>query len=1356
MMNYAAGKSGWLMAGSMVVAMLGTALAAEKPAWEDRPLPEWKSTVPADAVKLEGGTEIQWKPLPFEFVAGKSVRYIDFDKGDDANTGQTREQAWKHHPWDANATAKAKAAEGVQTYVFKRGVEYHGALVADESGTADQPISLTSDPAWGEGDALIAGSQAITGGWKKVSAADAKAAGFPTESNGKLWSVKVDGDFTPWALWVADKTGARTRVPIARWPNWKAEHEYNIFTQWFRVESVEKGFPETTIYAPKVLNDPDKDAYKGATVWMDHANTSGEFSIIGPFPSKASAYDPKTGRLKIAITHPRRHPNANAPFYLENLAKFLDEAGEWYMSTAGDNARTLYVRLPGDADPNSTVVEVAQHAIILDIKGQQHIDISGLTFTGGNARDLNDAPRAGNWERPDNYTQMAAIRLNNNTQNVRLHHLLIRDTAGCGVVHFVNEQNTTLSDVEIADSRFENIDNEAIHIASSSAPIKSPPAHLTDLRILRNRLIEIGLRCSGDQGGRGIDITGLRVGHISGNVINRTGGQGINVVGARMAADVPLVRIQIDRNQVKDTLLQKQDFGGIEFWGLGPAYVYNNISINPVGFVAHRNVYHKNEAFYFDHGAKGYLFNNIGWSDSREDAHRGILGDVFFKEVRNRWNQAFNNTSYNFRSHYNHEGVHGDQQHYLGNLAIKTTGSFQGFWRLDDAAEIAFSRNLIAGGYSNIYGRWKGDAYRTIDEMQQHVAGLKNQLATDIGWVTDDMPVVDPEKHDFRLTDNSAAIDRGVKVFIPWSLYGTVGEWHFRLHPKDPNTVLAYDVYPQPHMLGHGSFRMGSGVPENELIGTGFTAEQYTAGILEDWVPGAVSFDGARSFSLANERLIQNFSIGEGDKKQEINGTDRKTVRMTDNNFAIEAVVRVEAGQAGGTIAGKLGEQAGYALLIDASGRPALRVRASGVQATQSANTPINDGRWHHVLAEFDRAAGKMTLYVDGIAANGSLEGAPPAAGASLDNPADFVVGEKLVGALDFLRVSRGTLADARTTIDELMAWQFNGPPQHDFVDRPPTGGIRDIGAIEHPAVSGQKAINYTPPAPLADATPVNVEPAESDTLKTGPDRTVSALDWGTVSAPKQAKVGDKIDIQVVFGTETIEKAQKLCIDLHARSGGSRTPGFGRPKPIDITPGSTKPYTVTWGVRQKDGLDGVTAVIYVSPDGSWSKKTLSTEVTIDIVGGDTKDAKSDAKDAKNDAKGDAKDAKADAPDAGASAIKGPSKTETFDWGTITATKDLKVGQEAVITVTLAEGIVTEATVLTVDMHWWKGQARSGVAGRFGTRKVKPGETGPFVFKKEVPDKEGIAAIAAVVSLSPDGSWGKKTHTGELGMKVSGK
>ncbi|MBM4042303.1 MAG: hypothetical protein FJ290_27735 [Planctomycetes bacterium] len=61
-----------------------------------------------------GGPE--WAPEPFVFAAGKTVRYIDFATGSDANDGASPEKPWKHHPWDPAAGEQAKAHRGPTTY----------------------------------------------------------------------------------------------------------------------------------------------------------------------------------------------------------------------------------------------------------------------------------------------------------------------------------------------------------------------------------------------------------------------------------------------------------------------------------------------------------------------------------------------------------------------------------------------------------------------------------------------------------------------------------------------------------------------------------------------------------------------------------------------------------------------------------------------------------------------------------------------------------------------------------------------------------------------------------------------------------------------------------------------------------------------------------------------------------------------------------------------------------------------------------------------------------------------------------------------------------------------------------------
>ena len=106
---------------------------------------------------------LEWAPEPFAFQRGAEVRHIDFENGNDARDGRTRATAWKHHPLDPAFRGNATPAD---TYIFRRGVTYRGSLLGRIEGTAQRPIILTSDPGWGTGEAVIAGSELVTG-WRR-------------------------------------------------------------------------------------------------------------------------------------------------------------------------------------------------------------------------------------------------------------------------------------------------------------------------------------------------------------------------------------------------------------------------------------------------------------------------------------------------------------------------------------------------------------------------------------------------------------------------------------------------------------------------------------------------------------------------------------------------------------------------------------------------------------------------------------------------------------------------------------------------------------------------------------------------------------------------------------------------------------------------------------------------------------------------------------------------------------------------------------------------------------------------------------------------------------------------------------
>ena len=61
---------------------------------------------------------------------------------------------------------------------------------------------------------------------------------------------------------------------------------------------------------------------------------------------------------------------------------------------------------------------------------------------------------------------------------------------------------------------------------------------------------------------------------VAGNIFDRVCAQGIDVHGAKSsgaATDRPFTRLLIHHNKAVDTLLNNDDFGGIETWQGGPS-----------------------------------------------------------------------------------------------------------------------------------------------------------------------------------------------------------------------------------------------------------------------------------------------------------------------------------------------------------------------------------------------------------------------------------------------------------------------------------------------------------------------------------------------------------------------------------------------------------------------------------------------------------------------------------------------------------------------------------------------------------------------------------------------------------------
>ena len=122
-----------------------------------------------------------------------------------------------------------------------------------------------------------------------------------------------------------------------------------------------------------------------------------------------------------------------------------------------------------------------------------------------------------------------------------------------------------------------------------------------------------------------------------------------------------------------DTLLNVDDFGGIETWQGGPAYVYNNISGNPGGYRNWDQVLSPEtedrfgHAYYLDGAFKNYYFNNIAWGRSKGPSGR-LANTSAFQAIISYQNTIFNNTLYNFMRRSRRQAPQAGRVKFLGNI----------------------------------------------------------------------------------------------------------------------------------------------------------------------------------------------------------------------------------------------------------------------------------------------------------------------------------------------------------------------------------------------------------------------------------------------------------------------------------------------------------------------------------------------------------------------------------------------------------------------------------------------------------------------------------------------------------------
>jgi hypothetical protein len=1050
------------LAALVVLTLCGSAIqAAEAPfAWQQ------------DYARVTETGDIQWTPRAFQFVADGSVRYIDYENGSDDADGTAKQRPWKHHPWDAAATGKAAAATGIQTYVFKGGVIYRGQLTIKEQGRPGSPIRLTRDPAWGEGPATIAGSQIVTG-WAK-GAADSR---IPEPD--AVWKARLD--FAPRTLWLVDAAGTATRIPLARHPNWKSQPEDHK-AQWFTWTNNPHPFRAREGFSANDaahLKGRDNDFVAGALIYSEFGWVMGT-----PYPTRVNRFDPADGAVQFGGW--TGGGNASVIFrgmryYLEDKPQYLDDPDGEFWFDKQDAGGTLYARLPGGIDPNTVRVEAGRHADLLLGTDVKHLEINGLDFRWTtqpweldvSAWDFRTKPFG---VRPE--ANPACIRIWGRGEGIRIAHCRFEDAVN-GIRMRAIGEGSPIRDITVEDNAFRNLDAGAAHFTAGAGwGFSRLVGILDDVRLYRNCAVNIGFRAPRYERGCAFDLTHPLRAHIAGNVVERSGAQAINVVAGKgeSRGDVPLVRVLIHQNKAWKTMQNGNDFGGIESWQHGPVYIFNNLSFDARGQREGERVHNKGNpgfghAYYLDGGFKHYVFNNIAWGLSN-DPTSPLVNCAAFQEIYSHQNCFFNNTAYNFTVGSRRQEPQAGRNKYVGNVwqglservfrhadPAKTQADGNAAHARPQKDHFAYETNAYAGnvfydikqlGVFETSGRW-------LATLEDFCAALQQQrsLVADLGVLDRVAPLRDPAHGDFRLNPASAAVDRGAVVFVPWSLYGVAGEWNFYHAGGDPTQIIDEHWYAKDYLSDRTEYRAR---PTYPLTAVNVAAEDYVDGPLENFTAGALRFSAAKKTyaTIRNADLVRPFTArlatrakhGQDPLPREFTfaGEALRSPAIRAGNFLIEVYFQAASD---GLLVGQQ-RQTGYTLQVQ-DGRAVFRLVGQGdIRAELASRARLADGRWHHLIAESDREAGTLAVYVDG-----QLDSRGRGLGrVSLANEGDVCVGgspegNHWSGAIEFLRIAHGTLADARTSIEELYAWQFDGPAQRDLRGVKPQGRARDAGAIE-------------------------------------------------------------------------------------------------------------------------------------------------------------------------------------------------------------------------------------------------------------------------------------------------------------------
>lgn len=297
-----------------------------------------------------------------------AVYHVDFAAGDDARPGLTPEQAWKHAPGDPAATlgpAQVKLAGG-DTVRFRAGVVYRGSIKVPASGAPEARIVYTGS-GWGEGRAIIDGSDPVTG-WQRCASAE-EAYGNPHFAEIFATTVEAASPFRINLHETDAKTGSDDFLWPAQEPNPKDFFFYNRTDSFWTVKHADIS---RTAIVSEHLDQKSADHYQDALalVWVnDNRIRLREIESFIPAEKRITFKD--LGENTI-------YPERDQFFAIKNSPHAIDTPGEFFLSRPGADGKRRLLLWPRHGERLDERISAARRSRGIDLGSCSHIEVSGF------------------------------------------------------------------------------------------------------------------------------------------------------------------------------------------------------------------------------------------------------------------------------------------------------------------------------------------------------------------------------------------------------------------------------------------------------------------------------------------------------------------------------------------------------------------------------------------------------------------------------------------------------------------------------------------------------------------------------------------------------------------------------------------------------------------------------------------------------------------------------------------------------------------------------------------------------------------------------------------------------------------